>query len=180
MTAFANIDALLKSPSLAAKKVVCPLYSPSDMDFGDSLYFRAMHTLKLLEVAEIYRSKGYTILSLETKTNSKGESDMVVEKDGLRTTVELKPRYRLESWDVFQAVLYAEPGMGVDLVDGAYNIGQLDPDRVEEIKNMMMRRLSSQLQNPVPSKLCKYCSNYKCMYNNNQQFIDGDPLSLVK
>jgi hypothetical protein len=160
------VNRLLKSPSLAAKKVVCPLHEPSNMQFGDSLYFKAKHTLKLLEVAEIYRTNGYTILSLETNTNGNGEPDMVVEKDGLQRTVELKPKNRLESWDIFQAILYAEAGMAVDLVDGANNIGQLDPDRVEEIKNVIMRRLNSQLQNPVPSKLCKYCGNYKCIYND--------------
>lgn len=170
-----NIGRLLRSPSLAAKKVICPLYEPGIMDLGDSLYFKAMHTLKLLEIAEIYRSKGYKILSLETNSNSKGERDMLVEREGPRRVVELKPKRRLESWDIFQAILYAEPGMAVDIVDGSNNIGQLESDRVEEVKTIIMRRLSKQSQNPVPSKLCKYCSNYNCMYNNNQQFIDGDP-----
>ncbi len=161
-------NVLLKRPSLAAKKVICPLYEPTDMDLGDSLYFRAIHTLKLLEVAEFYRSKGYSILSFESKTDSQGERDMVVEKEGLRRVIELKPKYRLEPWDVFQAVLYAEPGMAADLVDGAFKIGQLEPDRVEEIRNFIMRRLASDLQSPLPSKLCRYCSNYKCMYNGNK------------
>lgn len=136
------------------------------MDFGDSLYFKAKHTLKLLEIAEIYRSNGYSILSLETNTNGNGEPDMVVEKDAQQGTVELKPKNRIESWDIFQAILYAKAGMAVDIVDGSNNIGQLEPDRVVELKTLLMRRLDSHSQSPVPSKLCKYCSNYSCMYNS--------------
>ncbi len=162
-----DMDALLKSPSLAAKKIICPLYEPDKMDLGDSLYFKAIHTLKLLEVAEIYRSKGYTILSLETRSGSKGERDMLVAKEDLQRVVEVKPKRRLEPWDIFQAILYAESGMAVDLVDGANNIGELDPERVDEIKTLIMRRLAYESCNPVPSKLCKYCANYTCMYNSS-------------
>ena len=158
-----------KYPSLMAKRVICPVYEPTPMDLGDSLYFRAKHTLKLLEAAEVYMKKGYTILSLEAKTNCNGEADMIVEKEGLWKVVELKTKWRIESWDIFQAVLYAEPGMAVDIVDGANNIGQLDSDRVEEIQKLLIHRLSTQTEDPVPSKLCRYCSNYDCKFNDQNK-----------
>jgi hypothetical protein len=168
-----SADKISWSPSIAAKKVICPLFIPMPMALGDSLYFRAKHTLRLIEIAEMYRSKGYTILGMEINANRNGELDLLLEKDGLHTVAELKTKWRIESWDIFQAILYTKPGMAVDLIDGSGNIGKLNPDRVEEIRDLLIRRLGNQIQEPVPSKLCRYCSNARCMYNSNFK-MDAD------
>lgn len=36
------------------------------------------------------------------------------------------------------------------------NIGELGPDRVEEIRDLVMRQLINQWQNPVSNRLCRH------------------------
>jgi hypothetical protein len=161
------------SPSLLARKILCPAYIAAPIDGNDRLRFLSFHALAVVKVISRHLRMGYNLKAVE-RGGPGFRIDLLFESPtGTRRLTEVKSAKRLREVHKLQAALYHVQNLSDEIsVSNGDSDEILDPDfiyearrRAETTRNMLMEQPDIAAHTYIPNEdTCYTCSNSRCPF----------------
>jgi len=161
------------SPSILARKIVCPAYVAAPFQKNDRFLFQALHAMAVLKVLRRHLKLGYRLKSIEKRGHGFRIDLSFISPSGRIRVNEVKSAKQLGEVHRIQAALYYW-GEGCDEV--VLSNGDVDIVLPEDYIYAVQKRAHETLQlltqhpdianvsfNPKP-EVCRTCANAHCPF----------------